>query len=351
MRRDKRRSARVKGRTGRRAGGGSRGRFEDLEEQEPARGRKASRGSRGRDRGRSRGRDEGGRRGLDFSAIDGDDDRRDRDEFEDRERAPVRRGPRREPGRRRKTLMDLCTPLFGYAAVLPRQEGEHQPDFRQFRDQVEAALHRLESEAADNGIEPEDARHASYALCFFLDAQVAESIWQGKMDWANQPLGIMRHQDPEGGVNFFRRLESFGERQRDVKEVYLVCLALGFRGKLAELEPTRQAAELAELKKRLSESIRPEPLDKLEMLFPDAYREAEPIEDEVPPPPRWWTFASIGAVVLAVVVWVLLFVWAGSSPKSATQVVRQQLDRRPPARSTESSVVDAGTASAEGAER
>ena len=69
-----------------------------------------------------------------------------------------------------------------------------------------------------------------------------------------------------------------------------------------------------------------QPLEKCAELFPEAYEHADVIEDEVPPAPGWWWAASIGAVIVAAGIWVLMFVWAGSSPENARGVVERQLE-------------------------
>lgn len=213
-------------------------------------------------------------------------------------------------------------PVFGLAALLPREaEGVH-PAYETYREQVVGALNAIEREAATNGIEPEDARKATYALCFFIDEQVAQSEWRERMQWAAEPLGIFMQQDPEGGINFFRRLDELGDRERQVKEVFLVCLALGYRGMYAEKEATQQAAEIGDIRQKLIRSIHRVPMDKQSELFPDAYAGAAPIEDDVPPPPRWWLFASLGAVAFVGLVWLLLFFLADNRAKAVDADVR-----------------------------
>lgn len=254
-----------------------------------------------------------------------DDD--DYDDYDDDDRKPRRRIRRREKKARRETrsLMSLCTPIFGCAAVLPREEGDPQPEYLQFRQQVVTALQDLEKQAADNRIDGEDVKEASYALALFMDEQVVGSEWEAKEQWAAEPLHIVLHQDAEGGVNFFRRLESFGDRQGDVKEVYLVCLALGFRGKYAAEELRRQATRIDEIKQSVLKSIRPASMDKEEMLFPDAYRVADQIEDEVEPPPRWWLYASLGTVAVSLLLWVAMFFIAGRVPADARNAAREEV--------------------------
>lgn len=298
-------------------------------------GEKSSKGGLfGRRKRKSSDRDSGRgsrRGGIDFGALDDDsldgEDRYDDDDDGGRVSRPRER-QRRAPRRQRLTLMDLCTPVFGYAAVLPQEPQDPQPPYRQFRDEVLAALKRIETEASAHGIETSDATHAVYALCFFMDTQVASSAWNAASEWATEPLGIVQQRDPEGGVNFFRRLEAFGDREKAVKEVYLVCLSLGFRGKFAELEPTEQAARIGEVRQQLVHAIRPEPLDKLPELFPEAYAEAEQIEDEVPRPPGWWLFASMGIVAASLIVWFGFFAWAKHKPRAAAAQVESVLESR-----------------------
>jgi len=305
----------------------------------PGRSKAGARNPRGKDsrrgrRGSEKSSKKGG--GFDWSVADDEDEYEEEDdryetsryEEDEEEDAPRRRRTKKRASRQaRKTLMDLCTPIFAYASLLPSDPSAGQPDYRQFRDRVVSDLNRMLPEAAEHGIEAEDVRSASYALSFFLDTQVAQSEWTGKAQWSAEPLGIVLQQDPEGGVNFFRRLDAFGDRHKAVKEVYLVCLALGFRGKYAEQDAATQAAQIADIRQKIVRSINPEPIDKKGELFPEAYEPADAIEDEIPPPPTWWWAASFGFVGFVVIVWVLLFIWAGKSPAPADEVVTHELEQ------------------------
>jgi len=87
------------------------------------------------------------------------------------------------------------------------------------------------------------------------------------------------------------------------------------------------AAQIAAVRQKIVRAIHPEPFDKKGELFPEAYRPAAPIGDELPPPPRWWWFASLGITAFALLLWLLLFLWAGTSPRSADEVVTRELEQ------------------------
>ncbi len=331
---------------GRQARAPGRPKFDDLEES-PRRGRSARRApppqreesfwsrlfgsSRAGTRRRVRVDDR-----FDWAVSEEDDDRPRRGRFEEddsgddryEDEAPRRRAaPERTASQGRQTLMDLSTPILGYAAILPRDPAGMHPGYAQFRQEVLSALARIENDAAEHGIDKEDAADAKFALALFIDEQIFGSEWSGKENWTREPLSMTLLGDPEGGVNFFRRLEGFGERQRAVKEVYLVCLAMGYRGKYAVEDPVQQASRLGEIRQKLVRSIHKEPLDRMDVLFPEGYTTAAPLEDEAPPPPKWWVGASIGLVVFSIALWVLLAWAAGRAPDDAAEAVRQVRER------------------------
>lgn len=218
--------------------------------------------------------------------------------------------------------MDLATPVFAYAAMLPRDPGGMHPGYDAFREQVLTALAAIDRDAAEHGIDREDAADAVYALSLFMDEQVADSEWTGKGQWLGEPLSIVKLADPEGGINFFRRLDEFGDRRKPVKEVYLVCLAMGYRGRYAELDPAQQGSKIGEIRQRIVRSIYAKPVDSMEVLFPEAYELSAPIEDDVPPPPRWWIAASLGGVFLAIVLWLALLYAAGKIPDGPAEKLK-----------------------------
>lgn len=260
--------------------------------------------------------------GFDWSAVEDDSSA---DEGLRRRRRTPEADTTADPGltprrvsRTSVTLMDLATPVFACAALLPREGGSNvQPEYGEFRKGVLEALQKIESEGPDHGIDPDDAAEAVYALCLFMDEQVLESNWNHRQTWADEALHLGFRRDPEGGENFFHRLDELGARGSAAKEVYLACLALGFRGRYADLDPTTAAAQLADLRQRTLRSLQAAPLDKEPMLFPDGYLEAKPIAQQGPPVPKWWLGAAAAVLALALLLYIVLFVIAGRLPRDA----------------------------------
>ncbi|MGD8375905.1 MAG: DotU family type IV/VI secretion system protein [Acidobacteriota bacterium] len=324
---------------------------EDLEvESSRSRRRRPKRGGRRRAAAPAGGRGRrGGRRGPDWGAAE-DDDYEDDEPYDDedddrrsrRRRRPAARAKR--ASRKKAALIDLCSPVFGFAAILPRGDGGIEPSYEQFRQGVLLALQRIRDDAEENGIDKEDAEEAVYALSLFLDEQVATSTWSGRENWAAEPLGMVLINDPEGGVNFFSHLDALAERQVEVKKIYLICVAMGFRGKHVQLDEVQQASRLAEIRRKIIRSIHPKPLDKQEFLFPEGYTMADPIEDEAPAAPRLWIGVSAAIVVLSLLLWGVLFWRAGRIPAPAEEVVERALSRLDPDWSPPPPAADDGAA-------
>ena len=244
-----------------------------------------------------------------------------RDDRDDRGGRGESRRPKGRGAARKLELIDLCKPVIGYVGVLPGEEGGPGPDFLKFREGVVAELQKIEPQAREHGIEPQDAQAAMYALALFLDEQVLSSGWEAKVQWAAQPLSIALLGDPEGGVNFFRKLEGLREDQTEVMKIYLFCLALGYRGMYITEDVRKREATIEKIKKDLHRRIGERAMESMERLFPDAYTPSEGVEDEVEPPPAWWVWASVGVVIASILLWILLYWLAGRSPQSARDAI------------------------------
>ncbi|MBW1834922.1 MAG: DotU family type IV/VI secretion system protein, partial [Deltaproteobacteria bacterium] len=128
-------------------------------------------------------------------------------------------------------LTDCFIELVAYAAYFLKTVAKRQPPF----DQVKADIQRLISksqESLNNGsFSQEDYDLARFAIFAWIDEAILNSSWKEKHLWQGEQLQRFYYQTADAGEIFFERLNTLGPHQRDVREVYYLCLAIGFMGR------------------------------------------------------------------------------------------------------------------------
>ncbi len=169
-------------------------------------------------------------------------------------------------------LTDCFVELIAYVAYFLRTVATRQPPF----DQVKADIQRLVSESEGclkNGdLSQEDYDLARFAICAWVDEVILSSSWNEKSRWQGEQLQRLYYQTADAGEIFFERLNTLGLHQRDVREVYYLCLAMGFMGRycLEGDEYLVEQLKTANLKLLTGSSVGLPSLDRRE-LFPEAY--------------------------------------------------------------------------------
>lgn len=169
-------------------------------------------------------------------------------------------------------LSDCFVELVAYVAYLMRDVGKRQPAF----DQVKADIHRMigesERRTSQEGINREDYELARFAVFAWIDEMILSSDWKERGRWQGEQLQLVYYKTNEAGELFFDRLNALGLHQRDVREVYYLCLALGFQGRHCEEgdEVLLDQVKASNLKLLVGGSLGAPNLAR-ETLFPDAY--------------------------------------------------------------------------------
>lgn len=154
------------------------------------------------------------------------------------------------------SLSKVCERAF--SLILTLIQGRDYGDVQQLRANVAAMFAAIERDARAAAIATEDILSARFALTAFIDEAIARSDWFGKRDWAQRPLALEYFSTNNAGDEFFSRLDELRlrpEARVGVLEVYYTCLALGFEGKYALVDP-RQLRALIESLGRDLERIR-----------------------------------------------------------------------------------------------
>jgi type VI secretion system protein ImpK len=169
-------------------------------------------------------------------------------------------------------LTDCFAELIAYVAYFLKTVNTRQPDF----DQVKADIQRLiaESQEALNegSFSREDYDQARFAVFAWIDEAILSSSWDQKHRWQGEQLQRFYYQTTDAGEIFFDRLNAIGTHQRDVREVYYLCLAMGFMGRFCHEgdEYLLEQVKTSNLKLLTGSTMGVPSLEK-DDLFPSAY--------------------------------------------------------------------------------
>jgi type VI secretion system protein ImpK len=169
-------------------------------------------------------------------------------------------------------LSDCFIELVAYVAYFTKTVANKQPPF----EQVKADIQRLCAESQQclerENVNPEDFDQARFAIFAWVDETILNSAWKQKNRWMGEQLQRIYYNTSDAGELFFERLNNLGLHQRDVREVYYLCLALGFKGRYCHEGDDFLLEQLksSNLKLLMGSSAGIPSLDSGE-LFPEAY--------------------------------------------------------------------------------
>lgn len=204
-------------------------------------------------------------------------------------------------------LRDCFAELIAYVAYFIRSKNANSLSFVQVQTDVQRLLAETESTMRSGGITQEEYNEARFAVCAWVDEALLGSTWPGKTEWQKESLQRKYFQTADAGQEFFERLNQLGQHQRDAREIYYLCLAMGFRGRYHQEgdAPLLEQLKTSNLKYLLGSSVGLPSLERTE-LFPEAY----PVEGaELHPSPgkRFFTPAALTALLAPLVLFGTLF--------------------------------------------
>jgi type VI secretion system protein ImpK len=170
-------------------------------------------------------------------------------------------------------LTDCFIELIAYAAYFIKSVAQKQPPYEQVKADILRTLSQSDDCLKKNLFPPDDYDMARFAVCAWVDEVILNSPWQEKDHWKREQLQRLYYRTTDAGEEFFERLNRVGYHQRDVREVYFLCLALGFMGRYCHPGDEFLLAQVksSNLKLLMGSSVGPPSLDRAE-LFPEAYQ-------------------------------------------------------------------------------
>jgi len=169
-------------------------------------------------------------------------------------------------------LSDCFIKTFAYVSYFMGSVETKKPLY----EEVKADLLRLirESEAlfGQGGFSHDDYDQARFAVCAWVDEALLNSPWEERNRWLKDQLQRCFYNTTDAGEEFFDRLNALGLHQREVREVFYLCLAIGFIGCFCHPGDEYQLEQIktANLKLLLGSSVGLPSLERTD-LFPEAH--------------------------------------------------------------------------------
>lgn len=195
--------------------------------------------------------------------------------------------------------------------------GSKLPAADVLESRIAGVLDEMAERARAAGIPEQDITEARYALCAYLDERILAVDWPGRQAWTARPLQLTYFNENTAGEGFFQRLAALeaSPRQLHVLQVYYLCLALGFRGQFAVRGEVGLGEVLDRVARRLSAALPPSDVISPRGEPVGAVRSM--VRRELP-----LVAASIGILVLSIVVFVVLREVVGAAASNAATEMR-----------------------------
>lgn len=128
-------------------------------------------------------------------------------------------------------LTDLFLPVFVFVVQLLRDLELRHPTFDEVQGAVTRLLSATEAPVRRGSETAEEYDQARFAVCAWVDEMVAASAWEHRPLWLKEQLQRIYYRTTGAGAEFFERLERLGPDQGEAREIYYLCLVLGFTGR------------------------------------------------------------------------------------------------------------------------
>lgn len=127
-------------------------------------------------------------------------------------------------------LIDCFMPVLAFVVDFRNALPQCPPEYARVKGEIRQLLAQSEAASQAAGCDAEQYDQARFIVCAWIDETLLASQWADRQLWQHEQLQRLFYRTTDAGVESFKRLENLGQLQ-EVREVYCVCLALGFRGR------------------------------------------------------------------------------------------------------------------------
>ena len=170
-------------------------------------------------------------------------------------------------------LTDCFMELIAYVAYFQKTVASKQPPYDQVKADISRLLNQSESYFRKGKFSQDDYDQARFVVCAWVDEVILSSPWSHKNLWQREQLQRLYYHTTDAGEEVFERLNTLGFHQREVREIYYLCLAQGYRGRFINEgdEHLLDQLKTSNLKFLMGSSVGIPSLERAE-LFPEAHQ-------------------------------------------------------------------------------
>lgn len=183
-------------------------------------------------------------------------------------------------------------------------------------------LDRFEKRAKSASIDNEKIYLSKFALIAFLDESIISSEWNRKDAWLSEPLQLKLFDTFNAGEEFFTNLDNLRQRtasNRDVLEIYYLCLTLGFKGKYQLQSPEN----LRRIIDDLNLELHPEMYKAVDSISPQGNPSVEYVSSSSGGIPVW--VYPLAAIIIIAVLEVIFSLMVSGNAESTAEALKKLL--------------------------
>ena len=225
-----------------------------------------------------------------------------------------------QTAQKRKKLADIASDCL--ILILQLRSTDNYGEPAALKDHVTELLDKFEHEARSAEIDNEIINSVKFALIAFLDETIISSSWAKKDFWLSEPLQLKLFDTFNAGEEFFDNINKLRQRtsnNKDVLEVYFLCLALGFKGKYQLQSPEN----LRKIIDDLNMELHPEMYKAIDSISPNGKPHDSFIGQVKDKFPLW--IYPLGAFIIFVLLYIFMSISISDKATDVVEVLKSYL--------------------------
>lgn len=128
-------------------------------------------------------------------------------------------------------LADCFSELMAYTVCLLKEIHGGQPSYSEVAERYEKLVDRARMAKDRAGFSDMDWKECFFAVCAWIDEMILCSDWPDREKWQERQLQHSFLGTTNAGQEFFDHLALLSPKASDIREVYDLCLSMGFKGR------------------------------------------------------------------------------------------------------------------------